>query len=73
VNTISISLSELLPEIGNRHAWLAMEIDGHPLPARDAPMNLILPDDVLPGRWVRGVASIDAVDPAKPAATQPAP
>jgi hypothetical protein len=69
--TTAISLAELLPEIGNRHAWLAMQIDGQPLPARDAPVNLILPDDVLPGRWVRGVSEIRVIDPAAPT-TQPA-
>jgi hypothetical protein len=63
------SLAELLPAIGNRSAWLALDIDGGELPARDGPVKLIVPQDSKPGRWVHEIATITILD--APAATQP--
>ena len=64
----ALSLGELLPDIGNHPAWLVLEEDGSPLPARSAPVELVVPDDGKPGRWVRGVASVELISPAAEAA-----
>jgi hypothetical protein len=69
--TATFSLAELLPEIGKREAWLALDEDGKPLPERDGVVKLIVPTDQMPGRWVRDVTSIAVIDPAAPA-TRPA-
>jgi hypothetical protein len=62
--TVSLSLAELLPDIGNHDAWLALDADGAPLHDNEVPAKLILPADVKPGRWVRGIASISVADPS---------
>jgi hypothetical protein len=61
--TVAVTLAELLPEIGNQDAWLALDADGAPLHENEAPAKLIMPSDVKPGRWVHGIASISVVDP----------
>ena len=68
---VVFSLPELLPAIGNRTVWLALDEDGKPLPDADGPMRLIVPDDKMPGRAVHAIASIEIVDITSPA-TQPA-
>jgi hypothetical protein len=68
---VVFSLAELLPAIGDRTVWLALDEDGKPLPEGDGPMRLIVPDDKMPGRAVHEIASIEIVDVAGPA-TQPA-
>jgi Oxidoreductase molybdopterin binding domain len=68
---VAFSLAELLADIGNRHAWLALDMDGQPLSARDGPVRLIVPDDGKPARWVRGVQTISVVNCAAPT-TRPA-
>ena len=65
----AIAVAELLPDIGNHEAYLAIDRDGAPLADRSAPVELIVPGDVKPGRWVRGVASISILSPSP--ATQP--
>ena len=51
-------LAELMPEIGNRAAWLALDIDGEPLDQRSGPIKLIVPADEKPVRWVHAVQAI---------------
>jgi hypothetical protein len=63
---VVFSLAELLPDIGHRAVWLALDEDGTALPDRDAPLKLIVPDDAKPARWVHGVGEI-TVDDAPPA------
>ncbi len=65
------SLAELLPMVGHRDVWLALDMDGKPLADADGPTRLIVPDDQMPARGVHQVASIDVID-LSPAATQPA-
>ncbi len=72
----AFSLAELMPNVGNRAAWLALDMDGSDLSERDGPIKLIVPEDAMPGRSVRGVGSIvvvDGVAAAGSAATQPGP
>src|ERR1700722_10756507 len=59
---VDFSLAELLPDIGNRAVWLALDMDGQPLPAADGPVKVIVPDDAKPGRWVRELASISVIN-----------
>jgi hypothetical protein len=64
---VVFSLAELLPDIGHRAVWLALDEDGAVLPDRDAPIKLIVPDDAKPARWVHGVEklSVDDVEPSR--------
>jgi DMSO/TMAO reductase YedYZ molybdopterin-dependent catalytic subunit len=61
----TFALAELLPDIGDRPVWVALDADGQPLADRSAPVELIAPADAKPGRWVRAIASISVVDPSK--------
>jgi hypothetical protein len=67
----SFSLAEMLADVGGRHVWLALDMDGQPLPSRDGPMRLIVPEDKTPARWVHAVRRITVFDGAA-ATTQPA-
>lgn len=67
---VAFSLAELLPEIGNRPAWVLFEIDGKPLTDRDAPLKLVVPSDDMPARGIRAIESIRV---ATVPTTQPAP
>jgi len=60
----TISLAELLPDFGNKEAWLAMDMDGKPLSEKDGPLRLIIPSDGKPGRWVHGITAIVVLDAA---------
>jgi hypothetical protein len=62
--TADFTLSELSPEIGGRHVWLALDEDGAPLADEAAPVEIVSPDDHKPARWVHGVAAITLVDMA---------
>ena len=65
--TVDFSLAELLPEIGHRAAWLALDEDGKPLTDESGPVQLIVPDDSKPGRWVHGVCAVTVLDGAQAA------
>jgi len=67
----TLSLAELLPDVGNKEAWLALDMDGKPLSERDGPVKLIVPSDGKPGRWVHGVTEIVVLDAAT--ASEPKP
>jgi DMSO/TMAO reductase YedYZ molybdopterin-dependent catalytic subunit len=74
--TVSFSLAELLPQIGNREAWLALDQDNQPFPPRDAPARLIVPGDTIPARSIHAISEIDLIDPTAPttqSSTQTAP
>jgi Oxidoreductase molybdopterin binding domain len=69
--TTTFSLAELLPDIGNREAWLALDEDGQALSAKEGPVKLIVPSDAKPGRWVRALDSITVLDPTSAATSRP--
>jgi len=69
--TATFSLAELMPEIGGKEVWLALDEDGKPLTERDGLARMIVPSDKMPARWVRDVVGISVVDPAA-ATTRPA-
>jgi hypothetical protein len=58
----AIDLADIMPNIGNKKAWLALDADGKPWDAGHAPAELIFPDDVTPLRWIHGVAQIKLID-----------
>lgn len=58
----AIDIAELLPNIGNHPAFIALDADGKPWDARHAPAELIIPSDASPVRWIRGVSEIRVVD-----------
>ncbi len=62
--TAAFSLAELSPDLGGRAAWLALDEDGKPLAEDDGPVQLLVPGDAKPARWVHGVAAIVARDEA---------
>jgi len=47
---VAFSLAELLPDVGNRHIWVALDEDGRPISERDGPIRLLTPDDQKPAR-----------------------
>jgi hypothetical protein len=66
-----LSLAELMPDLGNRKVWLALDVDGKSWPEKESPMKLIVPEDEKPARWVHSVRTISVVKVEAPA-TQPA-
>lgn len=60
---VTFGMGDLMPDVGNREVWLALDSDGQPLTGRDAPAKLIVPADAKPARAVWGVTKIDVVDP----------
>ncbi|MGA2230007.1 MAG: hypothetical protein ABSH22_03695 [Tepidisphaeraceae bacterium] len=69
--TVVFSMAEILPMVGDRTVWVALDEDGKPLAASDGPARLIVPGDKMPPRAVHQVADIEVVQLGPPA-TQPA-
>lgn len=63
---VLFSLAELDPATGGRRAVLAWSCNGAPLPASQAPLRLVVPDDKRPTRWVRQVCGIEVVSALQP-------
>ena len=61
---VDFSMAELSPSIGNRSVWIALDVDGKPFVGEDGPVELIVPSDVKPARWVHGVVAITVIDGA---------
>jgi hypothetical protein len=60
---VTFGMGELMPDVGNRAAWLALDTDGQALSGREAPAKLVVPSDGKPSRAVWGITRIDVVDP----------
>lgn len=60
--TMAFSMGELTPAVGKRDVWLALDLNGKPLSEEDGPVQLLVPQDEKPARWVHGVATITVVD-----------
>lgn len=60
---VTFGMGDLMPDVGNRQAWLALDMDGQPLAGREAPCKLIVPGDAKPSRAVWGVTKIEVIDP----------
>lgn len=63
--TADFTLAELLPAVGHRRVWIALDEDDQPLGEEGGPVGLLSPDDQKPGRWVHSVAIITVVDMAQ--------
>lgn len=63
--TVAFSLGELLPAYGKRAVWLALDHDGTPLSEKEAPAELLVPEDEKPSRWVHAVSRITIMDGAQ--------
>jgi hypothetical protein len=60
--TVAFSLGELLPAYGKREVWIARDRDGKPLSDKEGPVQLLVPEDEKPSRWVHSVSRITVVD-----------
>jgi hypothetical protein len=60
------SLAELMPDLGNRHVYLALDVDAKAWSDKDAPAKLVAIDDVKPARWVHSVKTITVVKIERP-------
>lgn len=59
----AVALGEIIPRFANKQVLLAYEEDGKPLPQADGFVRLIVPGDVLAGRYVSNVAQIIVESP----------
>lgn len=66
---VTFALAETNASFTDKLILLADRKDGAALAERDGPLQLIVPDEKRPGRWVRQVARISLVQP--PAASRP--
>jgi hypothetical protein len=66
--TVAFSLAELVPDIGNRHVYVAFSEDGKPLSDQDGPLRLLSPDDQKPARSIHELAALTVINTAT---TQP--
>ena len=62
--TADFTLGELSPEFGGRAVWVALDEDGKPLTGDDGPVQLLVPSDKKPARWVHAVRAIIVTDGA---------
>jgi hypothetical protein len=68
--TVVFSMAEVMPMVGKRAVWVAVQEDGKPLANSDGPVRLIVPEDGMPARGVHEVATIDVEQLSAPT-TQP--
>ncbi len=54
-------LSEIDEQFGGRVAIVALTQDGRPLPARDGPLRVVVPEDRHRARWVRQLVRLRLV------------
>lgn len=62
---VYFSLAELLPACGHASAWLIVDMDGKPLPDKEAPVRLVVLSDQGHDRYLYGIARITLVDGTK--------
>jgi DMSO/TMAO reductase YedYZ molybdopterin-dependent catalytic subunit len=62
---VFFSLAELLPSCGHADALLVWEVDGKPLPQKEAPLRLVVSSDHGSDRNIYGIASVTLVDGTK--------
>ena len=60
---VAVAWGEIDPQFANKKVLLAYEEDGKPLPHADGFARLIVPGDVMAGRYVSNIASIVVRDP----------
>jgi len=62
--TADFTLGELSPDFGGRVVWVALDEDGEPLTGDGGPVQLLVPADKNPARWVHAVRAILLTDGA---------
>jgi hypothetical protein len=62
--TAAFSMGELLPTVGKRDVWVAFDFPDGPISDKEGPVQLIVPDDDKPSRWVHAVTTITIADGA---------
>jgi len=55
---VVLAWAELDPSFTDRPVYVVTSRDGKPLPDRDGPFQLVVPDDKRPARWIRQVTGI---------------
>lgn len=65
---VYFSLAELLPSCGRTQAWLILDMDGQALPAKEAPIRLVVLSDQGHDRYIYGITGMALVDGTKLAA-----
>jgi hypothetical protein len=63
--TSTFSLAELMPEVGARQVWVALDSNDKPFAEGEGHMRVISPEDKNLSRWVRDVGTIQVVDASK--------
>ena len=58
---VGFMLAELDEQFGARAAILALTQDGHPLPARDGPLRVVVPGEQHHARWARQIIRLRLV------------
>jgi DMSO/TMAO reductase YedYZ molybdopterin-dependent catalytic subunit len=61
---VTFSTGELLPEVGKRDVYLALDRNDGPLPEEEAPARLLVPADGKPARWLYGITTIRLLNTA---------
>lgn len=62
--TADFTLGELSPDFGDRAVWVALDEDGKPLIGGSGPVELLVPGEKKPARWVHAVRAIVLSDGA---------
>jgi hypothetical protein len=62
--TADFTLGELSPDFGDRPVWVALDEDGRPLMGDGGPVQLLVPGDKKPARWVHAVRAVILTDGA---------
>ncbi|HKF02042.1 MAG TPA: molybdopterin-dependent oxidoreductase [Candidatus Sulfotelmatobacter sp.] len=57
-----IALPELDPAFAERQILLALMRDGKPLPEKEGPYRIVIPDEKRMARWVKQVTTLKIVD-----------
>jgi hypothetical protein len=63
--TADFTLGELSPDFGGRAVWVAWDEDGKPLTGDAGPVQILVPGDKKPARWVHALALLSVLDGAQ--------
>ena len=60
--TADFTFGELSLDFGHRAVWVALDEDGKPFTGDSGPVQILVPEDKKPARWVHAVRAITVVD-----------
>jgi hypothetical protein len=55
---VVFAMPELDESFTDRKIYLATKRDGHPMPEKEGPFRIVVPDEKRPARWVRQVTAL---------------